>query len=132
MKLPTLRCRTTPNLPEPLVLQPVKLVLRQVKRRLNGLVAILLSIFFLLSLIGLIVNIKPEPQAEDVDTNQLKFLPSTLESLGAFTPPSRWVSPVVSETTLRSTATMALHRTAYHFQPEKNWMNGRSKRYVLA
>ncbi|KAH6755811.1 Glycosyl hydrolases family 32 protein [Perilla frutescens var. hirtella] len=86
------------------------------------LASILFSSFFLLSLILLIMKQKPVPQAKLNDATPAEA-------------PSRGVAQGVSEKVFRrvsggnlsfawTNAMLSWQRTAYHFQPEKNWMNG--------
>ncbi|XP_041995547.1 beta-fructofuranosidase, soluble isoenzyme I-like [Salvia splendens] len=82
-----------------------------------------LSILFTsIFLILLIINQKPTPQAEKLDVSIAKI------------PPSRGVAQGVSEKVFRgvsggnlsfawSNAMLSWQRTAYHFQPQKNWIN---------
>ncbi|KAI3458286.1 hypothetical protein Pfo_014949 [Paulownia fortunei] len=99
--------------------------------------SILFSSFFLLSLILLVINQQPDPQAKLNDASAQN--PST--SAHSFSParpviepPSRGVEQGVSEKVFRrvsggnlsfawTNVMLSWQRTAYHFQPEKNWMN---------
>ncbi|KAG8381496.1 hypothetical protein BUALT_Bualt06G0127900 [Buddleja alternifolia] len=91
--------------------------------------AILFSSFFLLSIVLLIIKQEqPIPQAKLNKQN-----PSTRPLIE---PPSRGAAQGVSEKVFRrvsgggklsfawTNAMLTWQRTAYHFQPEKNWMNG--------
>ncbi|KAK6132179.1 hypothetical protein DH2020_034080 [Rehmannia glutinosa] len=87
--------------------------------------SILFSSFFLLSLILLIINQRPQPKLNDTIAPARHIVE----------PPSRGVSQGVSEKVFRrvgggnlsfawTNVMLSWQRTAYHFQPEKNWMNG--------
>ncbi|CAI9762354.1 unnamed protein product [Fraxinus pennsylvanica] len=105
---------------------------RRSKKLLAG---ILFSSVFLLSLILLYVNQQPESQTKVNGTNQGKSsTPKPITPAARTAPPSRGVSQGVSEKTFRLTsgenatyswtnAMLSWQRTAYHFQPEHNWMN---------
>ncbi|KAL8534279.1 hypothetical protein ACS0TY_010329 [Phlomoides rotata] len=96
------------------------------KRRSKKLLAsILFSSFLLLSVILLITQSNPKPSTS-IDAQS----PITHSS----EPPSRGVSQGVSEKGFRrisggvqfswNNIMLSWQRTAFHFQPEKNWMNG--------
>ncbi|CAK9181543.1 unnamed protein product [Ilex paraguariensis] len=104
------------------------------RRPSKGLVGIFLCALFISSLVVLIVNQGSEPQSE-VNAHQQKSAPSTSVSPGTLKPPSRGESKSVSEETFReisgetedypwTNSMLSWQRTSYHFQPEKNWMNG--------
>lgn len=92
------------------------------RRPLSGIVGIIASVMFLTSLVGLIYKQGPE--------SPVMHPPHSPQKLD---PPSRGVSEGVSEKSFRpflgdcpynwTEAMLAWQRTAYHFQPEKNWMN---------
>ncbi|CAA2967645.1 acid beta-fructofuranosidase-like [Olea europaea subsp. europaea] len=100
------------------------------------LAGILFSSVFLLSLILLFVNQQSESQTEVNGTNQEKSsTPKPISPAARTALPSRGVSQGVSEKTFRlasgenvtytwTNAILSWQRTAYHFQPEHNWMNG--------
>ncbi|KAK4431625.1 Beta-fructofuranosidase, soluble isoenzyme I [Sesamum alatum] len=100
---------------------------------------ILFTFFFLLSLILLIIKQEPDvPQpklieagAQNPSTPTSSFSPARPQA----EPPSRGVAQGVSEKVFRrvsggnlsfawTNVMLSWQRTAYHFQPEKNWMNG--------
>ncbi|CAK9161082.1 unnamed protein product [Ilex paraguariensis] len=107
------------------------------RRPSKGLVGIFLCALFISSLVVLIINQGSEPQSE-VNAHQQKSAPSTSVSPGTLKPPSRGESKSVSEETFReisgetedypwTNSMLSWQRTSYHFQPEKNWMNGNSQ-----
>ena len=94
-------------------------------RPLKVFAVTLASVVFLLSLVALVIHQSPQTPVT-VDNGG-----SSMETEG------RGVAQGVSEKTFRGfsgrrlsfnwTSSMyAWQRTAFHFQPEKNWMNGRS------
>lgn len=110
----------------------------QRRHPIKVLAGFFLSSLFLLALILTVFQGQQEPQADQVTNANLdKSVPSTSVSPHALNPPSRGVSQGVSEKTFRdvsdtndiypwTNAMLSWQRTAYHFQPEKNWMNGKS------
>ncbi|KAK3040076.1 hypothetical protein RJ639_027802 [Escallonia herrerae] len=129
---------TTPNDLEraytPLPDQPEPLVSPAGHRRpMRVLSSICLSVLFLSSLVLLILTQQgPEPTS---NADPQESLPLTTSKWPAnLTPPSRGVSQGVSEKAFRqfsdvesypwTNAMLSWQRTSYHFQPEKNWMNG--------
>lgn len=94
--------------------------------------AIFLSLLFLSSLILLIYNRQP-PQLLPKDTHDNGNPPKP----SSLIPSSRGPQQGVSEKTFRqfsdisvknypwTNAMLSWQRTSYHFQPQKNWMNGR-------
>ncbi|KAK4403491.1 Beta-fructofuranosidase, soluble isoenzyme I [Sesamum angolense] len=110
---------------------------RRFKKQL--LPSILFSSIVLLPLVLVIVNKRPAKLMNSCD-NHVETTPSTsvddLSPARPLTePPSEGVSQVASEKVLRqvssdggltfawSNVILSWQRTAYHFQPEKNWMN---------
>ncbi|KAL0403065.1 UNVERIFIED_CONTAM: Beta-fructofuranosidase, soluble isoenzyme I [Sesamum radiatum] len=98
------------------------------------LLSILFSSFFLLSLVLLIVNQKPA-KLDIVETTPSTSGDDFSPATPLTEPPSRGVSMGASEKVFRrvsggeltfswSNVMLSWQRTAYHFQPEKNWMNG--------
>ncbi|KAL0382289.1 UNVERIFIED_CONTAM: Beta-fructofuranosidase, soluble isoenzyme I [Sesamum calycinum] len=111
---------------------------RRFKKQL--LPSILFSSIVLLPLVLVIVNKRPAKLMNSCD-NHVETTPSTsvddLSPARPLTePPSEGVSQVASEKVFRqvssdggltfywSNVMLSWQRTAYHFQPEKNWMNG--------
>ncbi|KAF7133510.1 hypothetical protein RHSIM_Rhsim09G0191800 [Rhododendron simsii] len=120
---------------------------------IKALAGIFLSLLFLSLLIVLIFNQDPQPSPDEV-TNEndqptsSPLIPMSPEKLmppsrslaqgpsrRVAQGPSRWVAQGVSMKTFRdfsgelsvypwSNAMLDWQRTAFHFQPEKNWMNG--------
>ncbi|CAI9780538.1 unnamed protein product [Fraxinus pennsylvanica] len=100
------------------------------RRSKKLLATILFSSVFFISLILLFINQQPESQTNVNGSNQEK------STAARPTPPSRGVSQGVSEKTFRQIGVdknvsypwtndmLSWQRTAYHFQPEHNWMNG--------
>ncbi|XP_022855923.1 acid beta-fructofuranosidase-like [Olea europaea var. sylvestris] len=96
---------------------------------------ILVSSFLLLSLVLLFVNQQPDPQTKVNGTNQEdSSTPKSISPTARTSPPSRGVSQGVSDKTFRlaggenvtyawTNVMLSWQRTAYHFQPEHNWMN---------
>ncbi|KAG5558380.1 hypothetical protein RHGRI_008341 [Rhododendron griersonianum] len=102
------------------------------RRPFKGLAGIFLSMLLMSSLVALIVNQDPRPRSNVNDDQRESTSPSMPESL---MPLSRGVAQGVSEKAVRefsgggpvypwTNAMLAWQKTAYHFQPEKNWMNG--------
>ncbi|KAJ8747847.1 hypothetical protein K2173_010056 [Erythroxylum novogranatense] len=100
------------------------------RRPLKGFAGILASVIFLLSLVALIINQSQEP----LPTPNKNESPSTTKDESSSTPEPRGVAQGVSPKSNPSffkdgvsynwtNAMFAWQRTAYHFQPEKNWMN---------
>ncbi|GFZ15206.1 glycosyl hydrolases family 32 protein [Actinidia rufa] len=96
------------------------------RRPVKAIAGIFLSILLLSSLVAFILNHGPRDAPNNVPKSQV--LPET------WMPPSRGVEQGVSEKAFREysgmdpeynwTNTMlAWQRTAFHFQPQKNWMN---------
>ncbi|PSR93342.1 Beta-fructofuranosidase, soluble isoenzyme I like [Actinidia chinensis var. chinensis] len=96
------------------------------RRPVKAIAGIFLSILLLSSLVAFILNNGPRDAPNNVPKSQV--LPET------WMPPSRGVEQGVSEKAFREysgmdpeynwTNTMlAWQRTAFHFQPQKNWMN---------
>lgn len=95
------------------------------RKSLKVVSGILLSSFFLLSLVFVIVN-----QSSDLSQKNSHSSETLTPAL------SRGVSQGVSEKTFKdvsgrslsyypwTNAMLTWQRTAYHFQPQKNWMNG--------
>lgn len=103
------------------------------RRPFKGLAGIFLSMLLMSSLVALILNQDPHPRSNVNDDQRESTSPSMQESL---MPLSRGVAQGVSEKAVRefsgsgpvypwTNAMLAWQRTSYHFQPEKNWMNGR-------
>ncbi|KAL2227201.1 UNVERIFIED_CONTAM: Beta-fructofuranosidase, soluble isoenzyme I [Sesamum indicum] len=102
------------------------------------LATILFTCFFLLSLILLIIKQEPDPQPKlNEDSYQSPSTPtySFSPARPLAEPPSRGVEQGVSEKAFRrvsggnlsfawTNVMLSWQKTAYHFQPEKNWMNG--------
>ncbi|KAF9668226.1 hypothetical protein SADUNF_Sadunf15G0107100 [Salix dunnii] len=98
----------------------------------KGFAAILASLIFLLSLVALIIN-QSQESLPKLDQNRS---PSTSRPAESFSKPEpRGVAQGVSPKSNPSffsdkvsynwtNAMFSWQRTAYHFQPEKNWMNG--------
>ncbi|KAK4436374.1 Beta-fructofuranosidase, soluble isoenzyme I [Sesamum alatum] len=99
---------------------------------------ILFSSFLLLSLVLLIVNRRP-PKLNNTDTVETTPPSTSVDDFSPARPltdpPSEGVSQVAAEKAFRqvsdggltyswSNDMLSWQRTAYHFQPEKNWMNG--------
>lgn len=107
------------------------------RRPIKALAGVFLSALFISLLIVLIVNQEyPRFLATEVSENQTKMSPLIPMSPEELMPPSRGVAQGVSEKTFRdfsgqrsvfpwSNAMLAWQRTAFHFQPENNWMNGK-------
>ncbi|KAE9464999.1 hypothetical protein C3L33_03096, partial [Rhododendron williamsianum] len=102
------------------------------RRSFKGLAGIFLSMLLMSSLVALIVNLDPRPRSNVNDDQRESTSPSMPESL---MPLSRGVAQGVSEKAVGefsgggpvypwTNAMLAWQRTGYHFQPEKNWMNG--------
>ncbi|KAH7841000.1 hypothetical protein Vadar_024352 [Vaccinium darrowii] len=102
-------------------------------RPIKALAGIFLSVLFLSLLIVLVLNQYPQPSPE-VNANKPKISPSIQMLPEKLLPQSRGVAQGVSEKTFRdfsgehavypwSNDMLAWQRTAFHFQPEKNWMN---------
>ncbi|KAE9451615.1 hypothetical protein C3L33_16481, partial [Rhododendron williamsianum] len=108
------------------------------RRLIKGLAGIFLSVLFLSLLIVLIFNQDPQPSPDkDNENDQPTSSPLIPMSPEKLMPPSRREAQGVSWKTFRdfsgedseyeypwSNAMLAWQRTAFHFQPEKNWMNG--------
>jgi len=105
----------------------------RIRRPFNGFAAILASLIFLLSLVALIINQSQESLPEQ-NQNRSPSTPRPTESFSK--PEPRGVAQGVSPKSNPSffsdkvsynwtNAMFSWQRTAYHFQPEKNWMNGR-------
>lgn len=99
------------------------------RRPLKGFAVILASVLFLVSLVALILNQSQQPI--DTPDNAQGPLPSNISI-----PLARGVAQGVSAKSNPSfsghevsynwtNAMLSWQRTAYHFQPETNWMNGR-------
>ncbi|KAI8564605.1 hypothetical protein RHMOL_Rhmol03G0193500 [Rhododendron molle] len=102
------------------------------RRPFKGLAGIFVSVLLMSSLVALILNQDPHPRSNVNDDQRESTSPSMSESS---MPQSRGVSQGVSEKAVRefsgggpvypwTNAMLAWQRTSYHFQPEKNWMNG--------
>ncbi|KAL0452571.1 UNVERIFIED_CONTAM: Beta-fructofuranosidase, soluble isoenzyme I [Sesamum latifolium] len=98
------------------------------------LASILFSSFLLLSLVVLILNQRPA-KLDTVETTPSTSVNDFSPARPLTEPPSRGVSMGASEKVFRrvsggeltfswSNVMLSWQRTAYHFQPEKNWMNG--------
>ncbi|KAL2348136.1 hypothetical protein Fmac_002136 [Flemingia macrophylla] len=98
--------------------------------RLKGVLLIFCGLLLLLSLVAL--NAYSNPHHASLPTTHLPFTPSS-----TFQPVSRGVSSGVSEKSTSlllfitngesypwNNTILSWQRTAYHFQPQKNWMNG--------
>lgn len=102
----------------------------QPRRSKKLLAGILFSSFLLISLILALTNQTPASQVKPNNiSTSADHKPSTAG------PPSRGVSQGVSEKVFRrvgggglgfswNNVMLSWQRTAFHFQPEKNWMNG--------
>lgn len=112
------------------------------RRPFNIFSGIILSSLFLLALILVAVNYQPPPsqtpsQLSSGGDNSQQPSPSGTAQQAAVIPPSRGVSQGVSEKAFRgasgdngvsfpwSNLMLSWQRTSYHFQPVKNWMNGK-------
>lgn len=92
------------------------------RRSKKHLASILFSSFLLLSVILLITQSNPDPSTSNDAVRH------------SAEPPSRGVSQGVSEKVFRRVSggvqfswnniMLSWQRTSFHFQPEKNWMNG--------
>ncbi|XP_058181676.1 beta-fructofuranosidase, soluble isoenzyme I-like [Rhododendron vialii] len=104
---------------------------------IKALAGIFLSLLFLSLLIVLIFNQDPQPSPDEImnENDQPTSSPLIPMSPEKLMPPSRRMARGVSWKTFRdfsgeldsvypwSNAMFAWQRTAFHFQPEKNWMN---------
>ncbi|XWS36945.1 hypothetical protein CRYUN_Cryun19dG0001300 [Craigia yunnanensis] len=102
------------------------------RRPLKGFAAIFASVVFLLSLVTLIINQSqepllrsnrdPSPSPTSKPASFSKTQPrGVAEGVSAKSNPS-----LLDKVSFNWTNAMfSWQRTAYHFQPEKNWMNGR-------
>lgn len=113
---------------------PVKL-----RRPLKSFAVIFASVIFVLSLVALIINQNQEPLLSTPNTNRS---PSTLKPESFSKPEPRGKAEGVSSKSNPSffsdgisynwtNAMFSWQRTAYHFQPEKNWMNGRYQNTLI-
>ncbi|OWM79457.1 hypothetical protein CDL15_Pgr022869 [Punica granatum] len=96
------------------------------RRPIRGFIGILASVMFLLSLVGLIVNENPKsPSRMVIPENNLED-PSNVRPRGEMEGVSAKSYPSVRDRLSYNwtKSEFAWQRTAYHFQPEKNWMNG--------
>ena len=101
------------------------------RRPLKSFAAIFASVVFLLSLVTLIINQSQEPLL----TPNRAPSPSRTSKPASFSNAQRGVAEGVSAKSNPSlsdevsfnwtNAMFSWQRSAYHFQPEKNWMNGR-------
>ncbi|GKV17596.1 hypothetical protein SLEP1_g28076 [Rubroshorea leprosula] len=103
------------------------------RRPLKGLAGILVSVIFFLSLVAVIINQSRElwPKKEAAEPNSTseiqnaavsKVVPrGVAEGVSAKSNPTFWSEGSYNWTN----AMLSWQRTAYHFQPERNWMNGR-------
>lgn len=110
------------------------------RRPLKGFAVIFASIVFLLSLVGLIIhqgpqqppNVAPEKQDDDhhgPPSTSTREATSFWEPRGKAQGVSAKSNPPVSDELSYNwtNAMFSWQRTAFHFQPERNWMNGRYK-----
>lgn len=118
--------------------------LHHFRRPAKVFAAISLSTLFLLSLISTLLLGTPQPPQSDVINANLDKpdAPSSSVSPRTLNPISTGVSYGVSEKTFRevsgandiypwTNAMLSWQRTAFHFQPEKNWMNGNFRLITL-
>ncbi|XAR66141.1 Beta-fructofuranosidase [Bertholletia excelsa] len=98
------------------------------RRRFSVLAGIFVSVLLMSVLVALVYNQEPRT-APEVNEDETRSSPPDM-----FSAPSRGVSQGVSEKAFRdfpaagagypwTNAMLAWQRTAYHFQPQKNWMN---------
>ncbi|KAI4384727.1 hypothetical protein MLD38_002842 [Melastoma candidum] len=94
------------------------------ERPLKVLTAVVASVVFLVSLVGLVVNLVPEKTAPHSRVRDERgVLPrGVAEGVSAKSYPTPISSDGVSSYNWTN-AMLSWQRTAYHFQPEKNWMN---------
>lgn len=108
------------------------------RRPWKGFAVILASVVFLLSLVALIIhqgppNVVPEKQDEHQhrphSTTPASETTSSWEPRGKALGVSAKSNPPVSDELSYNwtNAMFSWQRTAFHFQPEENWMNGRYK-----
>lgn len=105
------------------------------RRPSNVLAAIFISMLLMSSLVALILNQKTQhPKANNVYGNPREITSPLMPESSMVL--SRGVAEGVSEKAVGefygagpvypwTNAMLAWQRTSYHFQPEKNWMNGR-------
>ncbi|GAB4825935.1 Beta-fructofuranosidase, soluble isoenzyme I [Ancistrocladus abbreviatus] len=104
------------------------------RRPSNSFAVIIASCLFLASLIVLIINGQPPSQSSRATTYTHNHTPFTSKSPVIVRPVSNAAELGVSEKSFRlnsddivnypwTNAMLSWQRTAYHFQPEKNWMN---------
>jgi beta-fructofuranosidase len=105
------------------------------RRPLRGFVVILASVVFLVSLVALIINQSQQP-LDAAERGRLPLTSKTKSFSDISSPVPRGVAQGVSAKSNPSfsghevsynwtNAMFSWQRTAYHFKPEKNWMNGR-------
>ena len=108
------------------------------RRPLKGFVVIFVSVIFLMSLVTLIIIQSPEPASLEKPEKDrpLSTKPTSFYNISTPEVP-RGVAEGVSAKSNPSlsghhgvsynwtNAMLSWQRTAYHFQPQKNWMNGR-------
>ncbi|GLU20930.1 hypothetical protein SLE2022_371030 [Rubroshorea leprosula] len=102
------------------------------RRPLKGFAGVLVSVIFFLSLVAVIINqsrelLPKKEAAEPKSTSEIqnaaasKVVPrGVAEGVSAKSNPTFWSEGSYNWTN----AMFSWQRTAYHFQPERNWMNG--------
>ncbi|KAF5731072.1 vacuolar invertase [Tripterygium wilfordii] len=97
------------------------------RRPLRGFVVILASVIFLISIIGLIINQNQEQRKDSssVSTPEATSFPKVPRGVAEGVSTKSNPSFVKEGDSFNWTNAMfSWQRTAYHFQPERNWMNG--------
>lgn len=127
----TLLSQTNHNHYTPLPEQPSAAVPPAKRRRpMSGIGAIIASVAFLISLVALI-TFNQTPQQPLISTTEAErdhHDYDIQEPRGLAQGVSAKSNPPLSDDRLRYNWTNAMfswQRTAFHFQPQKNWMNGR-------
>ncbi|KAL6972542.1 beta-fructofuranosidase [Sarracenia purpurea var. burkii] len=103
------------------------------RRIFRDLAGIIVSMLLMSSMVVLVLNHEPRSPVH-ISNQQPEHSPSAQVLPESLMPPSRGVAEGVSEKASRDFSVagpaypwtnyiLAWQRTAYHFQPEKNWMN---------
>lgn len=103
------------------------------RRPLKGFAVIFASVIFLMSLVALIINQGPPQQ--DGHHHEKQSASTASSETASFSRLPRGIAQGVSAKSNPSfsdeasynwtNAMLSWQRTAFHFQPERNWMNGR-------
>lgn len=120
------------------LLNPPSSLTRESGRRLQkGTLIFILSILFLMSLVALMINLKSHTgplEKHQNNNNTVKPFSAETKSVPLLRPRGvdEGVSPKSNPYLLQTAsynwtnAMLSWQRTSFHFQPEKNWMNGTS------